>query len=242
MAPTESATVRVVLVQLAEQGMKPVAQITSNTVVIGTVRPITGTPGAALPQIFGPQYEAFARASLKTLGFRTVLLGSEEQSLDQPIVEWVWNIMPKQEGSQTFSVVIEVVWKSTIDSARIETESLWTDTKAIQVTAPLISGNVLAFAGLFFGVFGAGLTAPYVVATARERRLPSRTHPAVLQSELQGRYDDLTEQIAAVDEDLSTTLDGERTLVLQRRRSVLVAERERIVEQMTASEARPPGE
>lgn len=54
--------------------------------------------------------------------------------------------------------------------------------------------------------------------------------------ELQRRYDTLTKRIAALDTDVGRELDSERKLVLQERRGDLVAERDRVLAEITTIE------
>jgi len=58
------------------------------------------------------------------------------------------------------------------------------------------------------------------------------------QLELQTEYDDLTERLAAIAEDLGRSQDSEERLVLNRRRDVLVAQRQGVVADMQRIESR----
>lgn len=57
--------------------------------------------------------------------------------------------------------------------------------------------------------------------------------------ELQGRYEMLSNRIAALDKNLGRTLDSEHKLVLQERRQELVTERDQVAEEMTRIEQQP---
>jgi len=60
------------------------------------------------------------------------------------------------------------------------------------------------------------------------------------QAELQAQYQDLTSRIAAVDVDLTHTLDGEQKLVLEQRRAALAAQRNEAVAQQQILESKLP--
>ncbi|QLQ08087.1 MAG: hypothetical protein HZY76_20210 [Anaerolineae bacterium] len=54
--------------------------------------------------------------------------------------------------------------------------------------------------------------------------------------ELQGRYETLSNRIAALDKDLGRELDSERKVTLQERRQELVAEREQVAKDMVQAD------
>lgn len=66
----------------------------------------------------------------------------------------------------------------------------------------------------------------------------SERHLKNQYDELLARYDILTRRIAALDTDIGRELDSERRLVLKERRADLVAERDQILDEMTAIELR----
>lgn len=62
------------------------------------------------------------------------------------------------------------------------------------------------------------------------------------RKEAQGRYDNLTSRIAAVDRDMSSETDGERIAALRSKRDNLAGEREAVMAELTALNRRGNGD
>ena len=62
------------------------------------------------------------------------------------------------------------------------------------------------------------------------------------RKEAQGRYDNLTSRIAAVDRDMSSETDGERLATLREKRGDLARDREGVAAELTALEKRTNGD
>ena len=73
-------------------------------------------------------------------------------------------------------------------------------------------------------------------AGSRQAEMQSTRHLRQQLTELQGKYETLSNRIAALDKDLGRTLDSEHKLTLQERRQELVTERDQVAEEMTQIE------
>lgn len=85
------------------------------TVVASNPTPV-GTPHTALLNAFGPGYTPYATANLYGGTFTIQAISPAEQSLQQSIIEWDWNITPQDTGQQVLNVDVVLQWKSTLSS------------------------------------------------------------------------------------------------------------------------------
>ena len=131
-------------------------------------------PAVAVGDLFGPGYELFASAHLVATGFDVQLLDATEQSTDQFIIEWDWNIFPKSAGNQPVNLDVDLHWKSVGNNGKEDVfRQIWEANPTITVNPPLfitpgqltISRAVEAFFGLIF----AGVSGPMILGKLKKR-------------------------------------------------------------------------
>src|SRR5229473_4645469 len=111
MIINHSYVIKVSLV--SKTGSSPTAPpIEKATMVVTEPTPV-GTPGATVQQAFGQGFKPFATATLNAGSFKVLSAPSGELSLEQPVVEWDWNVTPVSTGAQILSVDITITWELT---------------------------------------------------------------------------------------------------------------------------------
>lgn len=167
-----SDSIRVSLIRIVGQTYVPTIEITGHTAVVASPIPV-GTPGLPIQSAFGPEYAAFATAYLAATAFDVRSVTSEEQSLEQPIITWEWNIIPKNDGPQTVNLSIEVRWKPK-GGGQIVQRQIWRTRLDVLVERPLITTGQLSVLTLIGGFVGSGLSIPWIYerikAMADERK------------------------------------------------------------------------
>jgi len=128
----------------------------------------------AVGGLFGPGYELFASAHLVATGFDLQLLDATEQSTNQFIIQWDWNIFPKSAGNQPVNLDVDLHWKSVGNNGKEDVfRQIWESHPTITVNPPpfftpgqlTISSAVSAFFGLIF----AGVSGPMILGKLKNR-------------------------------------------------------------------------
>ena len=115
------------------------------------------TSSRSINNLFGLGYKVFANAHLVTTSFDVQLLGPEEQSVNQDIINWNWNISPKLSGVQIINADIEFEWKP-IGGGETVIRNFWKTSIIIPVNPPpfftigqiSLSAILTGFGGIFF--------------------------------------------------------------------------------------------
>lgn len=109
MQVNDSYQIRVSLTPLNGVSLKTIIATEQATQVATEPTPV-GTPGATMLNAFGKGYEPYARAALAASSFQVVSTQPDEQSLEQPSVEWDWDVTPSSAGTQVIFVDIWIQW------------------------------------------------------------------------------------------------------------------------------------
>lgn len=160
METDRSDSIRVSLVRIAGQTYAPTIEIIGHTAVVASPIPV-GTPNFPIQSAFGSEYEAFATAYLAATAFDVKSVTSEEQPLEQPRINWEWNVIPKNDGPQTVNLSIEVRWKPK-GGGQIIQRQIWRTRLDILVERPLITTGQLSILTLIGGFVGSGLSIPWI--------------------------------------------------------------------------------
>jgi hypothetical protein len=162
-----SGTIRVSLIGTFEDYLR--VEIYGNTAVASTPIPV-GTPDADLRLAFGREYEAYAVAHIAGARFDISLASPESQSLDQPRVDWIWNIASDDPGLQGIDVSIEIEWRGVHNLEESLRRQIWRSHLEIEVFQQVVStGQVSAFS-LLSAFLGSGLSIPWIYETLKKRR------------------------------------------------------------------------
>lgn len=160
---TNTSDTIIVILKLAG-GPTPTVTGPGRTTVAAPQQPV-GTPGAALPQAFGSNYEAVAVAKLGGTNFDATSV-DEEQSLDQSEVTWTWNISPKKAGSQKVNIVVTGEWRPR-DGGEIIKHKIWQRALTIDVQEPWLTRGQINLSSLLFPMIGSGLSLPWLITQLR---------------------------------------------------------------------------
>ncbi|NWJ96392.1 MAG: hypothetical protein HXX20_11475 [Chloroflexi bacterium] len=165
MSSGSTSRVKVSFIRTSDQVYTPIIEITGQTAAVATPMTVGGTPGVPMNVAF-PEEEGFLTANLSSLAFeiqRSTPITT--YSLDQPVIVWQWDIMPKkdQTGKQTLSIDITAVWKSKeMPNAVIRERQVWAYPLEIEVYQFFLNSTQLLAFGVAGFVFG-GILAGFVV-------------------------------------------------------------------------------
>jgi LysM repeat protein len=163
-----SDSIRVSLLRTTDQVFVPTIEIAGHTVIAASPIPI-GTLEAPIEEAFGSEYKASAIAKLAGAAFKISPLTTEHQSLEQPEIKWVWNIMPEKPDLQTINVSIQVKWEPIGRDGETIQLQIWDSQLYIFVDKPLIATgqlNVFSLVSLFVG---STLSVPWLYEKIKER-------------------------------------------------------------------------
>lgn len=165
-----SDTIRISLIRVSDKAYFPTIEVAGHTASVSTAINI-GTPGVSAAEAMGPDYEAFAIVYLAAPAFNVSLASSELQPLDQPRLDWTWNILSDQANPQVISVTIEVQWKAKDGSGVPIQRVLWRSSPPldIDVYRPLVTTGQLNLFTLLSGSIGSGLSIPFLYGVLKER-------------------------------------------------------------------------
>lgn len=124
--------------------------------------------------IFGKGYKmSAASAYMITTSFDTQLMGPSERSVDQPLIEWDWNIFPKSVGSQVITLGIDLQWMPTGKSGGATIlRQLWESPLTIDVDQPFLNVGQLSLGSVITGVFGTvftGVSLPWFLERRQQK-------------------------------------------------------------------------
>jgi WD domain, G-beta repeat len=145
---------------------------------VATARPelapeLTEKQGQEVPlnKVFAGYEPVTATAHLVTTTFNVQAVQPEEQTVDQPFIEWNWNVSPKTIGTQIISMDIEVRWiPLTKGSGQDMLLPIWGDSVIIEVYQPFLDTRQLSAVSLIGLLGGAGLTVPFIWERIDKRR------------------------------------------------------------------------
>ncbi len=131
-------------------------------------------PAVAVGNLFGPGYELFASAHLVATGFDVQLLDATEQSTDQFIIEWDWNIFPKSAGNQPVNLDVDLHWKPVGNNGKEDVfRQIWEANPTITVNPPpfITPGQLTISSGVsaFFGFIFVGVAGPMILGKLKKR-------------------------------------------------------------------------
>ncbi len=185
MIINQSYVITVSLVSKTEPS--PILQSLEKATMVVTEPTPVGTPGTTVQQAFGQGFKPVAIATLNAGSFKVLsaLSGEQspsgEQSLEQPVVEWDWNVTPQYTGTQILSVDITIRWDQTqsavvlfVPKFRIGNPQLSVDVTEPQTPPPpFFTIGQINLANLIGGVstlIGAGLVTLLVTWIQRRRK------------------------------------------------------------------------
>ena len=128
-----------------------------------------------ISNIFGKGYKmSTASAYLVTTSFDTQLMGLVERSVDQPLIEWDWNIFPKSVGPQVITVGINLQWTPTGKGGGATIlRQLWESPITIEVDQPFLEVGQLSLSSVITAAFGAvftGASLPWFWEQRKQKR------------------------------------------------------------------------
>lgn len=129
-----------------------------------------------ISNIFGKGYKmSTASAYMVTTSFDTQLMGPSERSVDQPLIEWDWNIFPKSVGSQVITLGIDLQWTPTGKSGGATIlRQLWESPLTIEVDQPFLNAGQLSLSSVITGVFGTVFTGVSLTWFLEQRQQKSK--------------------------------------------------------------------
>jgi len=135
-----------------------------------------------LPEAFGKDYRARARAVLDVTEFNRKPESQEYRELKDRRLDWRWSVSSNSPGSQLLLLAIDVEWTPTSGTGAAITERVWTANLQIEVTKPFISLGQLQIGTIFGGVIGSGLSVPFLYGFLKERRKKQEPPPPAAPS------------------------------------------------------------
>jgi hypothetical protein len=149
-------------------------------VITVTPRPIPdSTPQVPIQSAFGESYETFAVAKL-FYGHAVFDVDGpiprERQSLDQSELTWKWNITPLEPGDYDISLVVDLEWEPSNESAQTrEPFTIWAQDLEIEVVVRVVRRDLkseledqLRAVGIL-GVFAmVGINAPFIYQVSQD--------------------------------------------------------------------------
>jgi len=168
----QSGTIRISLVKVGG-GYIPTVEIQGNTAVASTPIPV-GTPGEEPRYAFGKKYEAYAIAHIAGAPFDISLASPEAQALDQPRLDWVWNLTSDHPGLQGIDVSVEIEWRPVDPADKPLNRQIWRSHLEVEVFQSILStGQVSAFS-LLSAFLGSGLSIPWLYERLSKRKSQRR--------------------------------------------------------------------
>jgi len=148
-----SNSIRVTLVYTNGTHITPIIEVPGNNSSISTPIPI-GTVGP-IQSSFGSDYSAFIRANIAGSAFDIqAVTDTEYQVLDQPRINWEWNVIPKYMGLQILNLNIVIEWKPVNGGTSI-IHQLWRQRLEVDVQAPVfVTGRPIEVLPIITGVGG----------------------------------------------------------------------------------------
>lgn len=173
MEVNRSDTIRITMVRTAEDTYTATVEVEEHAAVVETPIPV-GTPGAPVGEAFGPQYRAFATASLTGTTFDiSPATAIQRQPLDRDRITWEWNITTDKPGSQVLNAEIIVDWEPIGEEGEtIEPQQVWSTRLEIPVNKPFIATGQLSILSLAGSFLGSGLSIPWMYDRFKELRKP----------------------------------------------------------------------
>jgi hypothetical protein len=123
---------------------------------------------------FGKEYKTSAIAHLESTSFDIVFASPEEQSLDQPRVDWKWNIKPIDPGQQSLDGYIEIECKTVNRAGTSEKCQIWSYHLEIEVVQPIVSSGQVSTLSLVSSFVGSGLSVPWLYEIYNKRKMQRR--------------------------------------------------------------------
>lgn len=158
----------------------------------------------SIDSIFGPGYEVLASAHLISTGFDIQLLSLGEQPINQPSIEWDWNIAPKAQGIQVVNADIELRWKPVGNVAGKEdiVRQVWNRSITINVNQPFVQRgqfSVIPSITAALGAVSLALIAPIFAIWDKRQEQKKTGQVKVIGREQQGTaFDDQHEVVFKV--------------------------------------------
>jgi len=164
----QSDLVEVSFIQTEDGGYAARLKSEDNIIIPATPLP-AGTPNAPLIDAFGPEYEGFTRAELRSGAFKIELVGSEERSLAQKEIIWKWSIISDKPGHQVLNAIVEVEWRSKAGGDPIKRTS-WQQSLEIFVKEPWIGTDKLLLFSVMGLLTGTGFSTPWFYWKLKQKR------------------------------------------------------------------------
>jgi hypothetical protein len=115
-------------------------------------------------------YELYVTAKLPANNFNVTPNSEESQPLKGEMLSWVWNISPKQAGSQIVNLSIQAEIRDRTNGQKQTGRPLWLDELAINVNKSWLSKDQINITSLISCILGAGLTIPWIFERVQETR------------------------------------------------------------------------
>lgn len=118
-----------------------------------------GTPDVPLNEAFGPDYEAYAKSDISAAAFKVEGSTKDFVSLNSGRVDWLWSLMPENEGNQEINLIINCQWKQKGGDKIIGPYQVFSDVIQTKVTKPYIKTTTIDISMLISGISGSTLFA-----------------------------------------------------------------------------------
>lgn len=171
METNQSDFVRLSLIQTPEQCIMTVE------VPVHTARTeipaFLETPNITIGEGTSIGYRVLAIARIGAASFECILTSPEEQEIDKPRIDWIWNCKSDKVGSHYINLSLSILWKS-IDGKPIGEHQIWHNQFRIEVFEPWITKGQLSIASLISGFLGTILSASWLYERFKEAKIKMR--------------------------------------------------------------------